>query len=80
MTAQDLLHLKVIDEIIPEPPGGAHRNPSKMAEGLAKTLSKHLRELESLPQEERLQARYNRLRKIGTYSEEASLPKAPPSS
>ncbi|MDC4224223.1 MAG: acetyl-CoA carboxylase carboxyltransferase subunit alpha [Candidatus Manganitrophus sp.] len=80
MTAQDLLNLKVIDEILPEPAGGAHRNPQKMAEGLGKTLSKHLRELESLPPEERLEARYNRLRRIGAFSEEASLPKAPPSS
>ncbi|MBI3804398.1 MAG: acetyl-CoA carboxylase carboxyltransferase subunit alpha [Nitrospirae bacterium] len=80
MTAQDLLQLKIIDEIIPEPSGGAHRDPEKMGGALSKILSKQLWELESIPPAERLALRYKRLRGIGLFSEEASLPKAPPSS
>ncbi|MFY9268162.1 MAG: acetyl-CoA carboxylase carboxyltransferase subunit alpha [Candidatus Manganitrophaceae bacterium] len=80
MTATDLLQLKIIDEIIPEPPGGAHRNPERMGETLSKTLTRHLREIESFPEEERLEMRYQRLRKIGAYTEESPSAKTPSAS
>ena len=74
MTAPDLIQLGIVDEIIPEPAGGAHRDPQKVAEMISKSVSKHLADLESVPEEERLERRYRRLRKIGQYTEEASLP------
>jgi len=67
MTASDLLQLGIIEEIIPEPSGGAHRDPKKAAEAVAKTICKQLSALEAIPPEERLQQRYKRLRKIGAY-------------
>jgi acetyl-CoA carboxylase carboxyl transferase subunit alpha len=72
MTAPDLLQLEIIDEILPEPVGGAHRDPRKMSETLSEVLKKQIVELAAIPMEERLQQRYNRLRKIGAYSEEPS--------
>src|SRR5438046_8628171 len=45
MTAHDLLNLGVIDEVIPEPVGGAHRDPHGMAERASKVLSTHLSQL-----------------------------------
>lgn len=72
MTAPDLLQLGIVEEVIPEPPGGAHRDPRKVVEMVSKSINKHLRELEAAPMEERLERRYARLRKIGTYSEPSS--------
>src|SRR5260370_23657586 len=45
ITAQDLLNLGVIDEIIPEPLGGAHADPEAAATALGETLRRHLRQL-----------------------------------
>src|SRR5689334_4870370 len=45
ITAKDLLELKLVDEIVPEPVGGAHTNPAATAETLKKILLKHLAEL-----------------------------------
>jgi acetyl-CoA carboxylase carboxyl transferase subunit alpha len=69
MTAPELFRLGIIDEIIPEPIGGAHRDFSKMAETLSEIIGKQLSSLMVIPLEERLQERYNRFRKIGAYSE-----------
>lgn len=69
MTAPDLLQLGIIEEVLPEPPGGAHRDPRKAAEVVSKTLCKQLSVLEAIPPEERLRQRYTRLRKIGVYTE-----------
>ena len=48
ITAQDLLQLGVIDEIVPEPPGGAHADPEATAETLGATLRRHLAQLGKL--------------------------------
>jgi acetyl-CoA carboxylase carboxyl transferase subunit alpha len=48
LSAPDLLRLKVADELIPEPPGGAHRNPAAAAAALGKTLGRHLGRLAKL--------------------------------
>lgn len=69
MTAPELLRLGIIDEIVPEPVGGAHRNPSKMTETVKEIIGKQMSELLAMPMEERIQQRYNRFRKIGAYSE-----------
>lgn len=73
LTAKDLLELGVIDEVIPEPMGGAHRDPSAMAERLAKALSTHLGQLEELSGEELLARRDMKYRKMGSVGE-ASQP------
>ena len=42
LTAKDLLNLKIIDEVIPEPLGGAHRNPNEVFTNLKKEISKSI--------------------------------------
>ncbi len=69
LTALDLKNLGIIETIIPEPVGGAHRDPEAMASEISRTLCKQLSDLESLSPEERLEQRYKRLRSIGEYSE-----------
>ncbi len=69
LTAKDLLELGIIDEVIPEPLGGAHRDPSAMAERLAKALSTHLGQLEELSMEELLARRDMKYRKMGSVGE-----------
>ena len=68
ITAQDCLSLGIIDEIIPEPPGGAHTNPDEAARQLRKYLLKELSSLYSISQRRRLKSRYKRFRKVGEYS------------
>ncbi len=67
MTAKDLLALGVIDEIVPEPLGCAHRNHAAMAAALKKSVAQHLAHLSELPSEELLAARYEKFRKMGVY-------------
>ena len=67
LTAADLFRLGVIDEIIKEPLGGAHRNPKGMAETLKEVIDRHLRELEKKDIEELLNFRYEKFRRMGTF-------------
>lgn len=66
LTAADLLKMGIIDEVIPEPLGGAHHDPQKTAEVLKEILNKNLKELNSLKKEELLKLRYQKFRKIGS--------------
>jgi acetyl-CoA carboxylase carboxyl transferase subunit alpha len=66
MTANDLLELGIIEEIISEPVGGAHRNPEAMAERLAKALSTHLSQIDHVPPDELLARRDQKYRKMGS--------------
>jgi acetyl-CoA carboxylase carboxyl transferase subunit alpha len=68
LTAKDLLGMKVIDEVIPEPAGGAHRDPPKTAENLGKVLRKHLGELTRLSPDELVKDRYEKFRALGVFS------------
>jgi acetyl-CoA carboxylase carboxyl transferase subunit alpha len=68
LTAKDLLGMKIIDEVIAEPAGGAHRDPLKAAEGLGKVLRKHLSELEKLSPEALVKDRYEKFRALGAFS------------
>lgn len=67
LTAKHLLKLKVIDEIIPEPLGGAHREPREMANTLKSHLLKHLREVKGKSIPKLLEARYQKFRNMGVY-------------
>ncbi|MBI3603577.1 MAG: acetyl-CoA carboxylase carboxyltransferase subunit alpha [Nitrospirae bacterium] len=71
MTASDLLELGVIDEVIPEPVGGAHRDPHVMAERLTKVLSSHLTQLEELSEQALVDTRNEKYRKMGVIAEPA---------
>jgi len=70
LTGEDLLKFEVVDEIIPEPHGGAHRDPQVVAENLKKVLVKHLKQLSALSKKELLDSRYEKFRKMGQYSTE----------
>lgn len=65
LTAKDLLGLRIIDKIIPEPSGGAHVSVEETAALLDTALSESLAEVLSLPAEERLRRRYLKLRALG---------------
>ncbi|RPE76962.1 acetyl-CoA carboxylase carboxyltransferase subunit alpha [Vulcaniibacterium tengchongense] len=67
LTAKRLLELGLIDKIVREPIGGAHRNPKQMAIRLKAVLLNELDALEPLPVEELLERRYRRLRGYGAY-------------
>jgi len=65
LTAQDLHSLGVIDEIVPEPLGGAHRDHQGAAQLLKETLIRHLMELKGMSAEELLKERYEKFRRMG---------------
>ncbi len=65
MTAKDLLALGVIDQIISEPTGCAHRDPAAMAASIKQAVSKHLSDLADRTAEELITARYDKFRKMG---------------
>ena len=65
ITAQDLLQLKVIDAIVPEPLGGAHRDPDKAAQNIADGIAKALSELDGKTPEEIRRHRHDRFLEIG---------------
>jgi len=67
MTATDLYRMGVIDEIVKEPLGGAHREPKGMAETLKEVVERHLKELEKMNVEKLLNLRYEKFRKMGTF-------------
>ncbi len=69
LTAQALKKLGLIDEIIPEPMGGAHRNPQEMAQTLRGYLLRHLKRLRKVPIDELLEMRYQKFRRMGVYEE-----------
>jgi len=70
LTAQDLLRLGIVDEIIPEPQGGAHRNYEEAAKNVKEAIVNNLREIKKIPWQERLNLRYEKFRKIGIFKEE----------
>jgi len=67
LTAPRLKSLGLVDKVLREPTGGAHRNPNQMAKRLKAVLLNELDVLEKLPVDELLQKRYERLRSYGTY-------------
>jgi acetyl-CoA carboxylase carboxyl transferase subunit alpha len=67
ITAQDLLNLELVDEIVPEPDGGAHLDHDQAARLLAPVLLRNLRELSGLAPRELLDRRYEKFRKMGQF-------------
>ena len=69
LTADRLFKLKLVDEVLPEPVGGAHRNPQAVADTIKTALIKYLDDLETLSPEKLRAARNTRIDGFGVYSE-----------
>jgi acetyl-CoA carboxylase carboxyl transferase subunit alpha len=69
ITADQLAQLRVVDDVLPEPFGGAHHDPGQAAAALSAALRRHLTELRALSTDALLEARYERLRRLGVYEE-----------
>jgi acetyl-CoA carboxylase carboxyl transferase subunit alpha len=68
LTAKDLLELDVVDEVVPEPLGGAHRNYDEIAGTLKKTIIKNLDKLWEMKISDLLEARYKKYRRMGVFT------------
>lgn len=69
LTAKDLLEMGIIDGIIKEPTGGAHRNPQGTAESIKTAIKKDLEILKKIPKDKLIEMRYKKFRSIGVFSE-----------
>jgi acetyl-CoA carboxylase carboxyl transferase subunit alpha len=69
ITAQDLYELRVIDEIVPEPPGGAHANHDVTAHALQQTLMRNLEELRKYKPDKLVRRRREKYLRMGQYAE-----------
>jgi acetyl-CoA carboxylase carboxyl transferase subunit alpha len=69
LTAADITRLGVADEVVPEPRGGAHRDPETAARSLLTVIARHLGELKRLTPQELVAQRYAKFRAIGVYAE-----------
>lgn len=67
ITAADLVALGVVDDIIPEPAGGAHRNPKAAIEAVGGAVVTHLRRLKKLSARRLIDQRYNKYARIGRF-------------
>lgn len=73
LTANDLLDMKLVDGIIPEPPEGAHADPDAAIESVRSTLRQALDELATLTIEHVIEQRYQKFREMGNYFSEAAV-------
>jgi acetyl-CoA carboxylase carboxyl transferase subunit alpha len=69
ITAQDLFHMKVIDEVVEEPIGGAHRDARRAAELLKEAITRNLSEIKHTLADELVKLRYEKFRKLGIYDQ-----------
>ncbi len=69
-TAPDLRKLNIIDQIIREPLGGAHRDPEAATRNVKRAIKKHLTELMEMTEEQLIEQRYERYRNLGLYGED----------
>lgn len=67
LTAQDLFRLEIIDEIVPEPLEGCHRDRERAASNIKKALKRNLEELAKLSKRELVEGRYKKYRRIGEF-------------
>src|SRR5437588_9029296 len=72
LTAQDLIKLDVVDEVVDEPEGGAHRNYETAAANLGGALRKNLEKLREQPIDQLLKKRYKKFRSLGNFAESKS--------
>ena len=72
LTARDAYDLGIVDELVEEAPGGAHRDWDATANNLRAVLRKHLRELRALGPDQIVQDRYEKFRKMGPITEAAA--------
>jgi len=79
LTAQDLFKLEIVDEIIAEPEGGAHRDYDSIAANLSKALREALQQVCQLPVAELLEKRYQKFRRLGVFSEGKTVIASAPS-
>jgi acetyl-CoA carboxylase carboxyl transferase subunit alpha len=70
LTARDLKGFGIIDEIVKEPLGGAHRDPQQSARNVQDPLRRHLAELMQLTPEQLVRDRYQKFRAMGVFSTE----------
>lgn len=77
ITAQDLLEMEVIEEIVPEPKGGAHRDYEAVAANIKERLLRHLDELSAMHPDELVEDRYRKFRKIGEFEEQKKRSEIP---
>ncbi len=70
MTSHRLLELGLIDRIVAEPLGGAHRDPAATARNVRAALAETLAELDAIPDSQRVDLRYARIRKLGAFAGE----------
>lgn len=68
-SAKDLMEMGIIDEVLPEPLGGAHRDPEKQAQIIKKAILAHLRELSKYSPTELLTGRRDKYRRMGAFVE-----------
>jgi len=73
VSADHLEKLGVVDEVIPEPLGGAHNDPTQAAHALKYVLQKHLNDLRGLETDKLLDQRYERYRHLGVYEEAGAV-------
>jgi len=78
ITAADLKAFGIVDEVVPEPKGGAHRNPAEQAAAVKDAVWRHLNELLGMSPEELIEDRYRKFRAIGRFAEGAPAPAAEP--
>ncbi|MCB9771474.1 MAG: acetyl-CoA carboxylase carboxyltransferase subunit alpha [Candidatus Omnitrophica bacterium] len=71
LTGEHLLKFGIVDEVIPEPQGGAHRDPESVATQLKKSILKNIKEISALSHKELLDQRYEKFRRIGHVVESA---------
>lgn len=74
ITAKDLLQFGIIEDIVPEPQGGSHRDLEFQAEQIKEKLWHHLQELLPMSAEQLIEDRYNKFRKIGEYRIAETVP------
>ncbi len=73
LNAQNLAEYKIVEEVIPEPLGGAHNDPGQTIAAVKAALHRYLRELQALSTEELLDQRYERYRHLGLYEEAGAM-------
>jgi acetyl-CoA carboxylase carboxyl transferase subunit alpha len=72
ITAEDMIELGVVDEIVPEPAGGAHHDYDTTAANLSTALQKHLAELRDYPPDQLTNLRYDKFRKMAQFFQESA--------